>query len=158
MAQKTRILDDRVVLDAFKAGIDGWRSALEAHRLAPPDSAFSSRLASLASAANAQAQACRDADAAGYDWTPTRAAESKPPYELQPGTGRRGPAELWQRFDDAVIDLSRLATGQDMLAVADAYEQLAIAASALAQAVEEEDRASGSLPRARSGARARRSA
>jgi hypothetical protein len=149
MAQTSNTRDDKRVLDEFKRGLDGWRQALEAHRLAPPDSGFSSRLAGLADAASQQAKTCRKADEAGYDWTPTRAAESKPPYELQPGSGRRGPEELWRRFDAAVADLSRIATGRDMPAVADAYDELSEVASELAQAVEREDRANGLLPRAR---------
>lgn len=149
MAQTSSTRDDKQVLDKFKRGLDGWRRALEAHRLAPPDSGFSARLTGLAAAASQQAKACRQADKAGYDWTPTRAAESKPPYELQPGSGRRGPQELWRRFDAAVADLSRIATGRDMPAVADAYDELSEAASELAQAIEREDRANGLLPRAR---------
>ncbi len=154
MAQTSTTRDDKRVLEEFKRGLDVWRRALEAHRLAPPDSGFSARLASLAAAASAQAKTCRTADKAGYDWTPTRAAESKPPFELQPGSGRRGPQELWRRFDAAVADLSRIATGRDMPAVADAYDELSAVASELAQAIEREDRANGLLPRAR----ARRSA
>ncbi|HVA19340.1 MAG TPA: hypothetical protein VMU55_04125 [Solirubrobacteraceae bacterium] len=154
MAQTSDTHDDKRALDAFKRGVDGWRAALQAHRLAPPDRDFSARLAGLAAAASEQAKACRTAYKAGYDWTPTRAADSKPPYELQPGSGRRGPDELWQRFDGVVADLSRIATSRDMLAVAGAYEELANAASELAQNIEREDRANGILPRAR----ARRSA
>jgi hypothetical protein len=149
MAQTSTTRDDNRVLDEFKRGLDGWRLALDAHRLAPPDSGFSTRLAGLADAASAQATACRTADAAGYDWTPTRAAESKPPYELQPSTARRGPQESWRRFDAAVADLSRIATGRDMPAVADAYDELSAVASELAQAIEREDRTNGLLPRAR---------
>lgn len=154
MAQTSSSRDDKRVLDEFKRGLDGWRQALEAHRLAPPDSGFSARLAGLATAASEQAKTCRMADEAGYDWTPTRAAESKPPFELQPGSGRRGPQELWRRFDATVADLSRIASGRDMSAVADAYDELSAAASELAQAIGREDRANGLLPRTR----ARRSA
>lgn len=132
---------DEQVLSAFRDALAGWSDALEAHRLAPPDQGFAARLAGLAKAAHEQAQACRVADAAGFDWTPHRAAESRPPYELQPGTGRRGPEELWRRFDAAVASLSAVATGRDILAVADAYEQLADVAEELATAVGREDRA-----------------
>ena len=124
--------------DSF--GALSWRGALEAHRLAPPDDGFAARLAGLSQAAAEQARACRDADAAGFDWTPHRAADSRPPYELQPGTGRRGPEDLWRRFDGAVDSLSAVATGRDILAVADAYEELASAAQELADAVGREDR------------------
>jgi hypothetical protein len=61
---------------------------------------------------------------------------------------------LWRRFDGAVVELDRSATGTDLVAVAGPYEQLANVAGELAAAVEREDRASGLLPRAR----ARRSA
>jgi len=139
---------------AFRGAQEAWRDALETHRLAPPDSGFSVRLSGLAAAARAEAQACRVADAAGFEWPPHRASSSAPPYELQPGSGRRGPEELWRRFDGAVSELNRAATGTDLLAVAAAYDELAEVAGELAVAVEREDRASGLLPRAR----ARRSA
>ena len=50
--------------------------------------------------------------------------------------------------------LNRAATGTDLLDVARAYDELAEAAEALADAVQRQDRASDLLPRAR----ARRSA
>jgi hypothetical protein len=59
---------------------------------------------------------------------------------------------LWRRFDAAVSELNRAATGTDLLAVAVAYDELAEAAGELAVAVEREDRASGLLPRARRSA------
>ena len=139
---------------AFRAAQEGWRRALESHRLAPPDAGFSARLAGLAAAAAAEAVACREADAAGFEWPPHRASSSAPPYELQPASGRRGPDDLWRRFDGAVSELNRAATGTDLVAVAVAYEELTEAAGELAVAVEREDRASGLLPRVR----ARRSA
>src|SRR5579871_2125746 len=110
---------------AFAAAQEGWRRALAAHRLAPPDGGFSLRLAGLAAAARAEAGACRAADAAGFEWPPHRASSSRPPWELQAGSGRRGPPELWRRFDGAVADLNRAATGTDLLEVAAAYEELA---------------------------------
>ena len=133
----------------FREAQEAWRSALQAHRLAPPDPGFSSRLADLASAAHVEAAACRLADAAGFEWPPHRASANKPPWELRPESGRRGPHELWQHFDVVVGELNRAATGTDLVDVASAYEQLAEAADALAEAVEREDRASGLLPRAR---------
>jgi hypothetical protein len=137
---------------AFRDAQQLWRGALEAHRLAPPDAGFSVRLSVLAEAARAEAQACRTADVAGFEWPPHRASSSTPPYELQPGSGRRGPDELWRRFDGAVSELNRAATGTDLIAVAVAYDELAEAAGELAVAVEREDRASGLLPRARRSA------
>jgi hypothetical protein len=145
---------------AFREAQEEWRRALESHRLAPPDAGFSGRLSALGVAAAAEAAACREADAAGFEWPPHRASANKPPYELQPGTGRRGPEELWRMFDAAVAELNRAATATDLIEVATAYDALAAAAGELAAAVEAEDRASGLLPRTRTRtrARARRSA
>jgi hypothetical protein len=55
---------------------------------------------------------------------------------------------LWRRFDAAVEDLNRAATGTNLIDVADAYEKLAEAARLLAKSVEAEDRASGPARRA----------
>ena len=114
----------------------GWRR---------PDAGFSARLAALSAAARAEAEACRQAEAAGYAWPPHRAASSQPPCELRPQSARRGPDELWRVFDATPADLSRVAAGTDILAVADAYAQLAAAAGELAEAVAREDRASNLL-------------
>jgi hypothetical protein len=149
MNQTKTVRTDERVLEQFRQALEDWREALETHRLAPPDTGFGQRLARLAEAAEEQARACRAADAAGFDWTPHRAAESRPPYELQPGTGRRGPEELWRRFDGAVASLSAIATGKDIVAVAEAYEELAAAASELAKAVGREDHAQRPRRRAR---------
>ena len=139
---------------AFRAAQARWREALEAHRLAPPDAGFSARLAALSEAANAEANACREADAARFGWPPHRAIASGPPYELRPDSGRRGPDEFWRRFDSAAAARLRSAAGTDILAVADAYAELGAAAGELARAVQREDEASGLLQRKR----ARRSA
>jgi hypothetical protein len=139
---------------AFRVAQQRWRDALEAHRLAPPDADFSTRLVALAEAARAESEACREADAAGFGWPPHRSTGSAPPHELRAESGRRGPEELWRRFDAAAADLSRVAAGADILAVADAYAELGLAAGELAQAVQREDEASAPLQRKR----ARRSA
>jgi hypothetical protein len=138
--------------DAFRGAQEKWRRALEGHRKAPPDAGFSARIRELAEAARAEALACRAAHEAGFGWPPHRATSSDPPYELRPGSGRRGPEDLWRRFDVAVSGLNRAATGTDLVDVADAYEELAGVADELATAVESEDRASGLLPRARRSA------
>jgi len=137
---------------AFRDAQERRRNALAAHRQAPPDAGFSGRLSALAEAARVEADACRVADAAGFEWPPHRASSSAPPYELQPGSGRRGPEELWRRFDGAVAEINRVATGTDLVEVARAYEELAEAAGAVAEAVEREDRATGVLPRERRSA------
>src|ERR1039458_6456912 len=102
--------------EAFRGAQQLWRGALEAHRLAPPDAGFSGRLTGLAVAARAEAQACRAADGAGFEWPPHRASSSAPPYELQPGSGRRGPENLWRRFDGAGRELNRAATAPRLVA------------------------------------------
>ncbi len=130
-----------------------WGSAVDAHKQAPPDAGFASRLGALAQGAREAARVCRAADAAGFAWPPARKADSEPPYELRPGTGRRGPLELWQRFDEAITRLGTVAAGEEMLEVARAYEELATVVGELAEAVAAEDGA-GAPPRAR----ARRSA
>jgi len=126
---------------AFRAAQVRWGEALEAHRLAPPDAGFSGRLWALADAAHAESEACREAEAAGFEWPPHRASSSEPPHELRPGSGRRGPDELWRRFDAAAADLSRAAAGTGILGVADAYGELGEVAGELAQAVDREDEA-----------------
>jgi len=145
----TNVSPEEQAQRAFREAQEAWRRALESHRLAPPDAGFSDRLSALAVAAAAEAAACREADAAAFEWPPHRASTNKPPYELQPGTGRRGPDELWRVFDAAVAELNRAATGTDLIEVATAYDALAAAAGELSSAIEHEDRASGLLPRAR---------
>jgi hypothetical protein len=154
MSKDSSAAPDQQVLSDFKDGMASWASAVQAHKQAPPDLGFAGRLAALAQGASEAARVCRSANAAGFEWPPARKADSEPPYELRPGTGRRGPAKLWQALNQTITRLSTVAAGTDMLEVARAYEDLAGIAGELAQAVEVEDRASGS----RSRARARRSA
>ncbi|MHB1835510.1 MAG: hypothetical protein ACYCXW_11135 [Solirubrobacteraceae bacterium] len=137
---------------AFQEAREVWRAALREHVQAPPDAGFSARIAALAAAAAARAAACEAADRDGFEWPPARGG-ARPPYELQPGSGRRGPEELWARFDEAVAELDRVSEGRSMRAVARAYADLAQVASELAEAVERQDRASGLLA---SAARKRR--
>jgi hypothetical protein len=107
----------------------------------PPDPGFASRLRTLSFAADAEREACEEAAAAGLLWRPIPGAQgSQPPYELRPGTGRRGPAELWERFDRAVEDLNHAITGTNVVVVGRAFGELAAAAGALADAVDTEDR------------------
>jgi len=100
---------------AFQEAREAWRSALRDHVLAPPDAGFSMRLEQLASAAAKRAAACEAAHKDGFEWPATRGG-AKPPYELQPGTGRRGPEKLWERFDEAVAELDRVSEGRSMRA------------------------------------------
>ena len=100
------------------------------------------RLRSLAEAAAREQVAWEHAHAAGLLWRPVPGAErAQPPYELRPGTGRRGPEELWARFDAAVAALNNAITGSSSANVADAFGELSEAAGALADAVAAEDAA-----------------
>jgi hypothetical protein len=130
---------------AFQEAREAWRAALRGHVLAPPDAGFGARVAALATAARQRAAACEAAYADGFEWPPARGG-AKPPYELRPGSGRRGLSELWERFDEAVAELDRVSEGRSLRAVARAYAELGDVADQLALAVEREDRASGLLP------------
>jgi hypothetical protein len=152
MSNDTPAKTDEQILSHFRQGMDSWATAVEAHRLAPPDQGFAERLAALARGASDAARVCREAAAAAFQWPPARRADSEPPYELRPGTGRRGPPQLWQRFDQATTRLGTMAAGEDMVEVAGAYEELATIAEELAHAVAVEDRRRVARPRARRSA------
>jgi len=128
------------VLRGVRDASAGWAQAMRTHKLAPPDAGFAGRLRGLAEAAAREQLAWENADAAGLHWRPVPGAENaEPPYELLPGTGRRGPVELWKRFDAAVAQLNRAITGSSASTVANAFGGLADIASELAEAVARED-------------------
>jgi hypothetical protein len=129
------------IMRAVRHASDAWAEAMRTHKLAPPDADFANRLRGLAAAAEREQVTWEHAHAAGLRWRPVPGAESaEPPYELRPGTGRRGPPELWERFDAAVRGLNRAITGTSAADVADAFGEIAEAAVALADAVTREDR------------------
>jgi hypothetical protein len=137
------------VMRAVRQAGSSWAEAMRAHKLAPPDAGFAARLQALADAAEGEQVAWEHAHAAGLLWRPVPGAENaEPPYELRPGTGRRGPADRWERFDVAVAALNRAITGSDAAAVADAFGEIAQAAGELADAVAHEDAARDSQSRA----------
>jgi hypothetical protein len=128
------------IVRAVREASSGWAEAMRAHKMAPPDAGFAARLSALAEAAREEQTAWRQAHAAGLLWRPIPGAESaQPPYELRPGTGRRGAPELWERFDEAVATLNRVISGSSAAAVADAFGEMAEASTALADAVSQED-------------------
>lgn len=132
------------IMRAVRQAGNDWAEAMRAHKLAPPDVGFAARLGALAEAAGREQVAWEHAHAAGLMWRPIPGAENaEPPYELRPGTGRRGPAELWTRFDASVADLNRAITGSSAAEVADAFGELSEAAGALAEAVAREDEVAG---------------
>lgn len=128
------------IMRAVRQAGNDWAEAMRVHKLAPPDGGFAARLRGLAEAAGREQVAWEHAHAAGLMWRPIPGAENaEPPYELRPGTGRRGPADLWTRFDASVAGLNRAITGSNAAEVADAFGELAEAAGALAEAVARED-------------------
>jgi hypothetical protein len=132
------------VMRAVRQAGDGWAEAMRAHKLAPPDPGFADRLSALSEAAGAEQVAWEHARASGLLWRPVPGAEdASPPYELRPGTGRRGPAPMWERFDAAVAGLNRAITRSDAARVADAFGEMAEASRELADAVAREDEAAG---------------
>jgi len=141
------------VMRAVRQAGSGWAQAMRAHKLAPPDAGFADRLRALSDAAASEQVAWEHAHAAGLLWRPVPGAEgAEPPYELRPGTGRRGPAELWSRFDAAVTTLNRAITGSSAADVADAFGEMSEATAALADAVAREDAARLNTTRARGAA------
>jgi hypothetical protein len=130
------------IMRAVRHASTAWADAMRAHKLAPPDAGFAARLRILAEAAESEQVTWEHAHAAGLLWRPVPGAENaKPPYELRPGTGRRGPQELWERFDAAVTRLNHAIAGTSAADVADAFGEISAAAVALADAVAEEDAA-----------------
>jgi hypothetical protein len=130
------------IMRRVRQAADGWAAAMRAHKMAPPDPGFADRLRGLAEAASNEQVAWEYAHSVGLQWRPVPGAEgSAPPYELRPGTGRRGPEQLWARFDEAVATLNSAISGSDAAAVADAFGDFAEITGALADAVAQEDRA-----------------
>jgi hypothetical protein len=114
-----------------------WASAMRAHELAPPDPGFRGRLRALAQAATAMRDAHARALDAGLAWRPIEGSDrARPPYELRPGTGRRGPEQLWAQFDAAVAQLNAAGAGDSLADLVSAYGAVARAVDALADALE----------------------
>jgi hypothetical protein len=128
------------IIGAVRQAAEGWAQAMRAHKLAPPDSGFASRLKRLSEAAAVEQVALEHAHSAGLLWRPVPGTErADPPYELRPGTGRRGPAELWERFDTAVAALNQAITGSNAANVAAAFGKVSEIAGSLAEGVATED-------------------
>jgi len=141
------------IMRAVRQAGNDWAEAMRAHKLAPPDAGFGGRLRALSEAAGHEQVAWEHAHAAGLLWRPIPGAEqAEPPYELRPGTGRRGPADRWARFDESVAALNRAITGSDAAVVADAFGELSEAAGALADAVAGEDESAAPRTPSRSAA------
>jgi hypothetical protein len=116
---------------------ESWAGAMRTHQLAPPDAGFRDRLRNLSEAARAMRDAHAQALEAGLAWRPIKGSDhARPPYELRPGTGRRGPSELWTRFDAAVVQLNEAGAGDGLADVVAAYAAVSAAAGALADGLE----------------------
>jgi hypothetical protein len=138
------------IMRAVRQAGNDWAEAMRAHKLAPPDAGFAARLRTLAEAAAREQVAWEHAHTAGLMWRPVPGAENaQPPYELRPGTGRRGPQKLWERFDAAVADLNNAITGSNAASVADAFGELSEAARQLADEVAGEDEVAAESRRGR---------
>ena len=125
---------------AVREAQSAWAGAMRSHELAPPDAGFRDRLRALSEAADAMRATHARALEAGLAWRPVEGSErARPPYELRPGTGRRGPEELWKRFDAAVERLNHAGAGDSLADLVAAYAALAEAAGALADALEAAD-------------------
>src|SRR5438874_11358483 len=91
------------IMRAVRQAGEEWAGAMRAHKLAPPDPGFATRIRALSEAAAREQVAWEHAHTAGLMWRPVPGAESaQPPYELRPGPDRRGPQDLWARADRAV--------------------------------------------------------
>ena len=122
---------------AVKEAQSAWAGAMRAHELAPPDAGFRDRLRALAEAADAMRETHAQALEAGLAWRPVEGSDrARPPYELRSGTGRRGPEELWARFDAAVARLNHAGAGDSLADLVAAYAAVAEAGRALADALE----------------------
>ena len=130
--------------DAWSAVRDAqsaWAGAMRSHELAPPDAGFRDRVRALSEAAGAMRATHARALEAGLAWRPVEGSErARPPYELRPGTGRRGPEHLWERFDAAVERLNHAGAGDSLADLVAAYPAVAEAAAALADALEDPDK------------------
>jgi hypothetical protein len=115
-----------------------WQDAVRDHTQPPPDAGFARRLRALADAAAQEQAAYRYADVEGFGWRPGPAW--LPPRELRPAPWRSSlaPADVWERFDDAVEGLSRARTGVSVTAIARAFGTLSEAAWELAAAVNDQ--------------------
>ena len=99
--------DPRMALEQVQLADERWGEALEASAEAPPDEGFARRVRAIANAAEQEAAALRHADQLGLAHRPHPGARNMQlSHELRPAArSRRGPAELWERFDAAVTDL-----------------------------------------------------
>src|SRR5205807_211390 len=118
--------DPQVAVEQVQLADERWSEALEASAEAPPDLGFAKRVRAIANAAEQEAAALRYADLVGLAKRPYAGARNMSlSHELRPGArSRRGPPELWERFDRAVAELGEAFEGVALSAVARAFAEL----------------------------------
>src|SRR3954447_6548114 len=110
---------------------------MRTHELAPPDAEFRRRLRALSDAARVMRDSHARALEGGLAWRPVKGSDrARPPYELRPGTGRRGPERIWARFDAAVDQRNQAGDSDSLADIVAAYAAVSEAAGALADALE----------------------
>jgi hypothetical protein len=127
-------------IDRQRAADDLWSAAIDRHRRAEPNAMFAQRLTTFSNAARRQAESMRYAHTEGLRfqaWEHT-ARPRQPPAELQRGSGRVGPPELWEDFDRLFAEWAKAVEQTDLSVIAAAYDGLSETTAALADAVDEE--------------------
>lgn len=135
----------RVAVEHVRLADGQWSAAIDASGNAPPDRRFAERLRAIADAAEQEAAAHRQADLLGLGHRPhPGAASMRLSYELRPGArSRRGPPELWGRFDRAVAGLGEAFEGVALSALARTFGELSDITRRLGEEVERLDSQKG---------------
>jgi hypothetical protein len=118
-----------------------WIEAMTESSFAPPDEGFAERLRKISAAAAGEAAWLYEAaNSPRMEWTPARPGKGRKrlTYELRPEGNRPGPAELWERFDEAVDAIALAQTGSDFTPIAAGFQTLADITAQLADAVDDE--------------------
>lgn len=127
-------------IDRLRLAEADWTEALDAHIYAEPNPEFARRLRAFADASDRQREAFQYAAEEGLGWkaVPHEPGGRPAPYELSAGSGRVGPAGLWDRFDRAFAAWDRSLEGTDIRQIAAGFAELAAIARELADAVDDQ--------------------
>jgi hypothetical protein len=99
-------------------------------------SPYAERLRELADAAEHESRALLLSDLANVKWNPRPGARNiRLSYEVEEGSGRPGPRELWAKFDRGVKQLGIALEGESIRAIADAFSQLSADTREIANAI-----------------------
>lgn len=103
---------------------------------------YPQRLRRLAEAADTQRKAFMFADLCDVKWKPRENTENlRLAQELEPGH-RVGPPELWADFDSALAHFGSALAGDSLMDIAQAFGEMAKAATEIADVLERDDRLS----------------